>query len=294
MRIANNGQGGRYLHCSNARRLNNCGSRRNFSYETLEGAILDYVSEFRHDELLANTRGTEQAQRIGEEIAATTLHIADLKRREERLLGLFEQGEEDNFQAVKDRLREHWDNIKAAQQRLTRLEREREKASAKGEESARANFVIDRLKADLAAASDNSRYQVRARLASALRNWLDAIRLDSHTGSVTVFVVDGLRSYLFEEQRITPVRGGYKRILAFKGLGHSVCLSAEGFAAPIGQPNSSARRRVADGIINHICNLPMPQVFSAADLIGQSGHLVLPPLALQEAFVKELARRRNR
>ena len=92
----------------------------------------------------------------------------DLKRREERLLRLFEEGDGDDLDAVKERAQKHRDNIRAAEQRLGRLERERERASARGQERARANDVIKGLKAELAAAGDNSRYQVRARLASAL------------------------------------------------------------------------------------------------------------------------------
>ncbi|NTI62355.1 recombinase family protein [Agrobacterium rhizogenes] len=186
----------RYLVCANHVRGHRCDEgRRNFRYEPIEVGILDHVRELDLADTLQSARFDAEISDMDKTIAAVTLQLEDLRRRERRLAEVSEcdNGEiESIVQLLKVRQAER----QAVEAELRHNQRERQRLAMRTADIDAAGSRITELRGIWQATNDDeAQFAARAEAHAAIRELVTEIAFDSIDNSVTLVVANGVRAY---------------------------------------------------------------------------------------------------
>ena len=186
-------KGGTYLICGNAARARQCEYRRLFSYDRLERAVLENVTDIDLSRD-APTKGLCEAR---EQLHRVEAELSSIKARKTRLVAIGELTED---------VQEVADQLVAFQRQQRMLEEElgglrtsllvlEQRQSPKLHQEA-----LEELRAEMAEARTvpSDLYVIRSRLAQAIRVLVTDIAFNSD-GSVDIILLNGVKNY-----RLTP------------------------------------------------------------------------------------------
>jgi len=196
-------ENGRYLVCANYVRGHRCkDGKRHFRYEPFEAAVLDHVSEINLAETLRGNRFDGAQKEVEEAIAALTLQLDELRRKEQRLaqaveddngpldaiLGLLKARQAER-QTIEAQLRHQ----QAAQQKLTRRHSDPIDTCSR----------ITMLRRNWEKTSDETtRYSLRSEVHAAIREFITEIVFDSSNHSAVIIIANGVCAYRIQDGRI--------------------------------------------------------------------------------------------
>jgi DNA invertase Pin-like site-specific DNA recombinase len=189
-------KGGRYLACDNAARGRGCVNRTHFRYDLLEAALIENIGEFDFSEVIA-ARPVE-VEHLEENIARLQLLIDESLRKQALFIQAFEDGAPP---LVKDRIKELQAEIDLANRAIAAARAKLNTYQYVDAPPEQAE-IARRLYAQLALASAEERYRLRAKIAQALRSFVDFINFDGEQRTVDVVILAGLRVYRFIDGKL--------------------------------------------------------------------------------------------
>ncbi|HEV7245759.1 MAG TPA: recombinase family protein [Shinella sp.] len=197
-------ENGRYLVCANYVRGHRCiDGNRHFRYEPLEAAILDHVKEINLAETLQSNRFDDARKEVEEAIAALTLQLDELHRRERRLA----QAIEDNNQpldAILTLLKARQTERQAIEAQLRHQQAERQRLTHRHSDPADTCNRIALLREAWEKASDETvRYSLRSEAHAAVREFISEIVFDSSDQSAVVIIANGVSAYRIQDRCIS-------------------------------------------------------------------------------------------
>ncbi|WP_082487802.1 recombinase family protein [Methylobacterium sp. Leaf89] len=188
-----------HLRCLSNMRKKGCTNATRFAYADLEPAVLDKVREFQLSDVMRSRRGDDPLKQIDEDIAQARLSIEKLDRLVRNLMQELEEEDDPAFRkAAREKAKARLAERNEQQERLEDLEHSRNKVQAELSEGTRIEDEIEQLRAEWEQADQPTRYQLRAKVNSALRDFIDFINFDGDTQVVTIIVLGGLRAYRFQ------------------------------------------------------------------------------------------------
>jgi len=183
-------ENGRYLVCANYVRGHRCeDGKRHFRYEPLETVVLDHVSEINLTEALRGKHFDDTHRKAEETIAALTLQLEDLRRKEHRLA-----------QAVED------DNqpLEAILGLLKARQTERQRLAHRHSDPIETGSRIALLRKTWETVTDEaSRYGLRSEAHAAIRELITEIMFDSDDQSAVIIVANGVSAYRIQDGQIS-------------------------------------------------------------------------------------------
>ena len=197
-------ENGRYLVCANYVRGHRCkDGKRHFRYEPLETAVLDHVNEINLAETLRGKRFDHAQNEIEETIAALTLQLEELRRKEQRLA----QAIEDNNQpldAILGLLKVRQAERKTIEAQLRHQHGERQRLTHRhGDPIATSNRIAKLRETWEMATDEASRYGLRSEAHAAIRELITEIVFDSGDHSAIVIVANGMSAYQIRDGRVS-------------------------------------------------------------------------------------------
>ncbi len=168
-----------------------------FRYDLVEKSILDNVTEFGGDELLLQRRNSAEIEAADEEIANLSLKLVDLHKREARLIELVQTEDGALIAGLMTALRERTAEREDTEKRLKDVRHEREVLAAKRAALDPAS-AIQAMREAWENAEDETRYSLRVRTHTAMKNIIDHVEFDSEGNHYTVIIDQGRRGYRFE------------------------------------------------------------------------------------------------
>lgn len=240
MHIINKGappKGGIYLACSGNQRKTGCANSRRWRVDKLEPALLTALGFV---DAKAFTPLDNEAPLAAEKAAALRAQFDDAQTRQQRLLALFETGEEEavaRYQAIAD-------EVKALKKSLKAAEAEASKLAADPGLVARLSDAAT-LSRQLESADAEQRRELRIRLAEVLRGLVQHVECTPDLGAIMVLkprlgvLVGGIMPFAFRMTAIAikdkssgkPVAAGIVQMLLEPDADDSV-LEAFMAAAP--------------------------------------------------------------
>ncbi len=205
---------GRYLVCANYVRGHRCfEGRRHFRYEPLEAVILDQVKEINLAETLQAARFDTVLEAIDETIAALTLQLEGLRKREQRL-ALAIEDDSHPLDAILDLLKTRQAERQATEADLQHSQNERLRLSSRHNDP---DLTTDRIKTLRAAWESEEhadiRYAIRAEAHAAIRELVSDISFDSEARTAVVVVGNGLCAYRTRDGDVT---GRFRACVEFR------------------------------------------------------------------------------
>lgn len=189
-------ENGRYLVCANYVRGHRCTEgKRHFRYEPLEAVILDHVREINLSEVLQAVRFGTVLDAIDETIAALTLQLEGLRKKEQRLALAIE---DDSLppDAIIDLLKARQSERLAVEAELRHQQAERQHQSCRHARSANMGDRIAKLRAAWEAAEDgDTRYAFRSEAHAAIREFVSDMSFDSAARATIIIIGNGLCAY---------------------------------------------------------------------------------------------------
>lgn len=191
-------KGGRYLACDNSLRGRGCTNRTHFRYPELEAAILDSVSEFDFAEVVGQS--SSKVEEIEGLMAVIAQEVGAARSRRKRLLDAFESDIEID-EEIRSRTRSLRDLIDGKEKEMTTLRRRLAEARFQAAPPD-AVSLLTQLRAEHTSASPEVRFALRAKMAQAIRSFIDFINFDGDAGTVDVVILGGVRAYRFVDGKL--------------------------------------------------------------------------------------------
>ncbi len=192
-------ENGRYLVCSNYVRGHRCTEgNRHFRYEPFETAILDHVRELNLAEAIATTMTNEAITGINETIAALTLQLDELRRKEQRLAMALEDDNQP-IDSIIDLLRQRQQERHAIEAGLQYHQQERHRLTVRHNDPAQTCDRIGQLRTAWEQADEATRYGLRSEAHAAIRELITEISFDSGSHSAIVIVANGISAYRLQD-----------------------------------------------------------------------------------------------
>ncbi|HAU78905.1 MAG TPA: recombinase family protein [Agrobacterium sp.] len=196
-------ENGRYLVCANYVRGHRCiEGNRHFRYEPLEAVILDHVKEINLAEVLQAARFATVLDAIDETIAALTLQLEGLRKKEQRLALAIE---DDSLppDAIIDLLKARQSERLAVEAELRHQQAERQRQSIRHDNSTNMGDRIAKLRVAWEQAEGATRYELRSEAHAAIRELITEISFDSTSSSAVVVIENGVSAYRVKDGRIS-------------------------------------------------------------------------------------------
>lgn len=188
MHVKNKGQppkGGIYLACSRAYRKAGCDNARRWRLDHLEARVLKYVGFLEPQAFVAAGPDSDVPDAAGK-AAAARARLADAEARRERLLDLYVDPDDlSGDDLAKQRYVEATATVKDLKAELRQAEREAATLAADPGATARLADIRN-LTAQMEAADDDTRRDLKIRLASILRSLVRRVELYVGIGAVVV------------------------------------------------------------------------------------------------------------
>ncbi len=195
-------ENGRYLVCANYVRGHRCTEgKRHFRYEPLEAVILDNVKEINLAETLQAPRFDTVLDAIDETIAALTLQLEGLSKKEQRL-ALAVEDESQPLETILDLLKTRQTERRAVEAELRYQQAERQRRSIRHDNSANMDVRIAKLRVAWEQAKDATRYELRSEAHAAIRDLIIEISFDSTSYSAVIVVENGVSAYRVNDGQI--------------------------------------------------------------------------------------------
>lgn len=163
----------RYLRCDNAQRGRGCTNKAQFNYSGFEEAALSEVLHFAMDDRFFESTDDVARHRI--EMATLTKQVADLTTKKNRWMVMFEEGDDDP--AIRTRIRELNDQIKATKAEITQVEGQIIEASGAVSDVEHLKRIHN-IRETLSDPDDNLRHQARAKVQKALKSVVSMVICD--------------------------------------------------------------------------------------------------------------------
>ncbi|MFK0209456.1 recombinase family protein [Agrobacterium sp. NPDC090283] len=196
-------ENGRYLVCANYVRGHRCiEGNRHFRYEPLEAVILDHVKEINLAEVLQAARFATVLDAIDETIAALTLQLEGLRKKEQRLALAIE---DDSLppDAIIDLLKARQSERLAVEAELRHHQAERQRQSIRHDNPTNMGDRIAKLRVAWEQAEGATRYELRSEAHAAIRELITEISFDSTSHSAGVVVENGVSAYRVKDGQIS-------------------------------------------------------------------------------------------
>lgn len=178
-----------FLYCENAKRARSCDNQRGWTYDRVEGPILDKILTLAMDDQHFSV--ADAATPIEAECYTIKNEIEALQTRLDRLADMLETDDDPDlrvrWRTRKTELQALRDRLQDAEQRLS----EARGATSPAEHLRRVAEVRDLMMAD----DPEIRFQARSRVKAALGDIIEQITFYPSTGNVGVRLVDGLRRF---------------------------------------------------------------------------------------------------
>ncbi len=189
-------ENGRYLICANYVRGHRCiEGKRHFRYEPLEAVILDHVKEINLADTLRSARFDATMIQIDETIAALTLRLEELRRKEHRLAEVIENGN-DQLESVVQLLKVRQLERQSVETELRHCQQESQRLIARSADiEATDSRILELREIWQAADNDETRFAARAEAHAAIRELVSETIFDSTGNVVTLIVGNGFRAY---------------------------------------------------------------------------------------------------
>ncbi|ARO31281.1 resolvase/recombinase protein [Rhizobium sp. NXC14] len=186
----------RYLVCANHMRGHQCGEgRKNFRYEPIEAVILDHVRELDLADALQSARSDAEISDMDKTIAAVTLQLDDLHRRERRLAELIE-GSNGEIDSIVQLLKTRQIERQTVEVELRHHRQKRQRLAMRASDIEAADSRIAKLRRIWQATDDDAiRLSTRAEAHAAIREIVAEIAFDSIDNAVVLVVANGVRAY---------------------------------------------------------------------------------------------------
>lgn len=168
-----------------------------FRYDLIEKLILDNISEFGLSDQMRLARTSEAVGLVSEALATAEIELTDIRRRESRLLALLEDEDEEEIPGLKASLRKRSDERQKLEKRVEELTQERDVLLAKQTAMDPADTIAAMRERWQTAEDDDTRYSLRVRTNTAMRDFIDFISFDSISETWTVILFGGFRAYMF-------------------------------------------------------------------------------------------------
>ncbi|MGY5808454.1 recombinase family protein [Rhizobium sp. LEGMi198b] len=193
----------RYLVCANHVRGHRCDEgRKNFRYEPIEAAILDHVRELDLADALQSVRFDAEISDMDKAIAAATLQLEDLRRRERRLAEVIEDGNGE-IESIVQLLKVRQAERQAVEAELRHNQQERQRLTMRTADIDEAGSRISELRGIWQAANDDEiRFAARAEMCAAIRELVGEIAFDSIDNTVTLIVGNAFRAYQVRDGKL--------------------------------------------------------------------------------------------
>lgn len=197
-------ENGRYLVCANYVRGHRCKEgKRHFRYEPLEAAVLDHVSEINLAETLRGKHFDDTHRRADETIAALTLQLEELRRKEHRLAQAIEDDNQP-LEAILGLLKARQTERQTVEAQLRYEQAERQRLTYRHSDPIGTGNRIALLRGAWETATDEaSRYGLRSEAHAAIREFITEIIFDSSDHSAVVIVGDGVCAYRIQDGQIS-------------------------------------------------------------------------------------------
>jgi len=204
-------ENGRYLVCANYVRGHRCkDGKRHFRYEPFEAAVLDHVSEINLAETLRGKRFDHAQKEVDEMIAALTLQLEELHRKEQRLA---QAVEDDNqpLDAILTLLKVRQAERQTIEAQLRHQHAERQRLTHRHNDPIDTCSRIAMLRRSWEKTTDETtRYSLRSEVHAAIREFITEIVFDSNDHFAIIIIANGVSAYRIRNGRI----GGRFRALA--------------------------------------------------------------------------------
>ncbi|WLR96039.1 recombinase family protein [Shinella sumterensis] len=178
-----------------------------FRYDLAEKFVLDNVMEFGADDLMQMRKVGAELQNANERMAALTLALDDLRTREARLLKLVETEDEAEIPGLLTALKTRTHERVAVEKQLDAARHDRDVLAARQRSLDPASAIQQMRKEWETAKDDATRYGLRVRCNTSMRNIIDWIAFDSEQNVFTVVLFGGLRAYRFPNLKGIRARG---------------------------------------------------------------------------------------
>ncbi len=197
-------ENGRYLVCANYVRGHRCkDGKRHFRYEPFEAAVLDHVSEINLAETLRGKR-FDHAQKEAEEIiAALTLQLEELHRKEQRLAQAVEDANQP-LDAILTLLKARQAERQTLEAQLRHQRAERQRLTHRHNDPVDTCNRIALLRGAWEGAEDETaRYSLRSEAHAAIREFITEVVFDSGDHSAVVIIANGVSAYRIQNGRFS-------------------------------------------------------------------------------------------
>lgn len=200
--LINHSRNQTYLKCSNSKSGIKCKQvgARSFRNRAVEDVILDHVREYKLSELFANPQTDNELQKIEVQHARVSAEIGELEKQNARLIRKMAALEEDDptaedFGKV---VREQRSEILLAKDLRKALQDRRAELLAQQDHRLDVEAVVQRLRTEMNSINDpNKVIQIRSKLSSALKLFIDTIQFDVREGTFDVILLGGVIAYRF-------------------------------------------------------------------------------------------------
>lgn len=194
----NRGPNSVYLTCSGNRRGHVCHISNRFTYDQLEGLILAWVSDIQ-----LSDAETSEASKSADKLWVKEAERDNLKQRLDDAYGRWE---EETDQALRQML---FETVQRHSTALPKVESEIQSLRDIVRQNTRSNVddrkaAVRRIADQLTTMEGNELFELRAKLASALRQVIDHIEFQAD-GGFRVTVVGGLKLYRFSRDKIVEI-----------------------------------------------------------------------------------------
>ncbi len=202
----------RYLVCANHVRGHRCDEgRRNFRYEPIEAAILDHVRELDLADALQSVRFDAEHSALYGMIAALTLQLENLRRKELRLAEVIEDGNGE-IESIVRLLKVRQAERQAIEADLRHYQQERQRLMARTADiEATGSRIAEQRGIWQATDDDEVRFAARAEAHAAIRELVSEIAFDSIGNTATLVVANGVRAYRLRDGKLLNAFDAFER-----------------------------------------------------------------------------------
>jgi DNA invertase Pin-like site-specific DNA recombinase len=207
----------RYFVCSNAQDERGCIAEGRWNYDEVENAILDHVPEYKLSEIFASTDEATELKNVEKEIGTAAFKMGELEKRRDRMAREISLTEDEDplLDLHRKTLREILSDIRKTNDHMNGLRELKAEIEAQQDHRGDAEAVIKQLRADLEneSLSDDDKYKLRAKLASALQSFIDFVWFDFEAETFDVVLMGGLIVHKFG--KTAPTGRGRARKIKF-------------------------------------------------------------------------------
>ena len=175
-----------FLYCGTAKLAKTCTNQRGWTYDRVEGPLLDHVLTLAMDDQHFAT--VDESAPLEARVYALREECAAVEQRMARLLDMLEDGDD----AIIARYRARKLELDDARQRLADAEEELEIARGKVSQDEHLRRVAE-VRELMDSSDDELRFQARARVKEALGSLVETMRFNPDNGRVYVTLIEGMR-----------------------------------------------------------------------------------------------------